>query len=294
MQNEEYRILTIFYNRLKSVLEIERPKNTHRSVFLPFFEMTANSRFRILFSSALSVINVSELIINSLLENGWIEPADELDYYCITAKGIWIIEVKTDTLNVEELIKYLGKKYFKSTSVSAKLSDKERIVILLFVSLRAFSPEICIDLKQLDTTLIVLQEVAIKCFRFLRKLDCINSLKEKDVFGKEGNEQPISNLIRHTEALPRKTKGMFNASGKQKYFINVTKNTTLESHKIAFLLGSVFGKKRINENQDLIVSFMESINSSYSIYVYKSDLPSFSSPIFDCYLKEAAEEASSN
>ncbi len=293
MQNEEYRILTIFYNRLKSVLEIERPKNPHQSIYLPFIEMTANSRFRIFSSSALSVVNVSGLIIHSLHEDGCIEPADELDYYSITAKGIWTVEIKTGTLSTDDLLTYLSKKFFKNSNVSNKLSDKEKVVILLFLSLRAFSAEICIDLKQKDTALIVLQNVATKCYKFLNELKCINNLKEVDIFGKKGNEQPISNLIRHTETLPRKTKGMFKASGKQKYFLDVSQNKELNSHKIAFLIATLFDKEQISENQEDLINFMESINLTSSIYIYSANTTSFSSPMFDSDIKEAIEEATS-
>jgi predicted transcriptional regulator len=96
MQKDDFRILTIFYNRLKSVIEISDRNTPHGSILLPFLEMKKNARYRILCSVSLPVNSVSETIIQSLVENELVAPGDELDHYRITARGIWVVEQKKE------------------------------------------------------------------------------------------------------------------------------------------------------------------------------------------------------
>jgi hypothetical protein len=190
-------------------------------------------------------------------------------------------------------MKYINDKYFTFEKRSNNLSDKEKIVILLFLSLRAFSQESCIDLKQGDTVLVTIQEAAIKCFRFLTDLGKINLINEEEVFDKKGNEHPMSNLIRHTDALPRKTKGMYTTLGQQRYYLDVSMNRELYPHKIAFLISALLDNKNLPNDNLKLAEFMESVNLDCSIFIYSAAVSSFSSPTYDTPIREAVSEAAS-
>lgn len=294
MQSDDLRILRIFYNRLRSVLEIDRPQNPHRSLLLPFFDMKSNARYRILSKAALETTSVSGTVIQELEEDGCVLPAEELDYFQITAKGIWTVETNEGILSIEELLKFLNLKYFTFGNTSMKLKDKEKIIILLFLSLRAFSAEACIDLIQNDTVLLSLQEVANRCFKKLSDLECITNLEEEDIFGKRGNEHPISNLIRHTDELPRKTKGMYSSLGMQKYFLDISDENGINSHKASYLISLLYDRKGNVTSLEELADFMECINRDYSLYVFSQSSSSFSSPIYNLPIRKAIEELIDN
>lgn len=291
MQNDHFRILEIFYNRLKSVIEIANRTLPQKSILLSFFEMKKNARYRFLSSVELPVGSVSGSVIQSLLDEHFITPGEELDHYRITAKGIWVVELKNEVLDIEKLTNYINTKFFTFEKHSNALSDRQKIVVLLFLALRAFSSEACIDLKQGDTVLDNLQDVAVKCFHYLESIGKINSLKSDEIFGEDGNEHQVSNLIRHTDRLPRKTKGMFTALGQQKYFLNVSEKGELDSHKIAFLIATVLDKEYLPDDEEKLKSFLEDINLDRSIYIYSAGVTSFSSPIYDSSMREAVSEA---
>jgi len=291
MNSTDIRTLRIFYRRLKSVLEIERPKNNHESLLFPFFEMKANTRYRLLLKASISTQAESRSVIQILLDEKCISPSQELDQFHITAKGVWVLEDIDRVLTMDQLLTYLNGKYFSvGGKISAKLSEREKIVILLFLGLRAFSPDACIDVRPDDSVLKALEEAARKCYSVLANIGSVSELKIDEVFKRKGIEHPVSNLIRHTDSLPRKTKGMFTALRSQKYYLDVSKDREIDAHKISYLLALLCnGKEGIGHLDDL-GDIMESMSIDYSIYVFEDSSKSFSSPVYNHVMREAIEE----
>ena len=80
------------------------------------------------------------------------------------------------------------------------------------IAARAFSSESAIDLKTSDKTLDVMREIIDGTYKLLSSLKVVTKLQIEELYGKKGNEHEVSNLIRHTDSLPRLTRGIYNKS----------------------------------------------------------------------------------
>ncbi|WP_214044009.1 hypothetical protein [Methanomethylovorans sp.] len=266
--------LNKFYSRLYDNIERSSTKIIPKSILISFLNMTSNSRHSLLNKSSILSSEVPKDIFEQMLIERLIRETDEVDRYVLTAKGILEIEQKKDVFNPQMFIQYIDDKFFDVFKDSTKsLSDKEKIILLSLISARAFSADSPMDLKKSDKTTEIWKEITDSSYDLLSSLDVLKGLKKEDLYGQNSekrNESPVSNLYRHTDALPKKTKGLYNNSlGKQKYYLDVSMDGFLSKEKLSFLFLKIFEKKQLSylELTD-VYDYCNSISFSKSIYLF--------------------------
>ena len=281
LPNDIIKQLGKFYKKLELEL-LKQKKKKSESILLSFLKLKSNVRFNLLNEARIQIdsFNIKDDELEKLTQENLISNADDYEYYEITAKGIWVYEKYLSIISEDNLIEFINQEYFKN-EVSVSLNDKEKVILLLFISARAFSEEIFIDLKKSETTNDKLKIIAEDCFNFLNKCGLIKKLNLDDLFGKQGNEHPVSNLIRHTDKLPKKTKGIYKALYNQRYCLNLFKDNEIFVKGLSFLFWLIFGNTMSEETKISLIQFCANINNEYSTFLYDSGVEDFSSPKYD-------------
>ena len=284
MSNENISVLELFYKRLYS--ELKKAKRLKQdSVLISLMETKSNDRFDFLIKAGVDTNSkYGDDIFLDYVEKGYLIITKDNKKYILSGKGIWHIE--RDKIGIETLIDYLDSKLFGGYRKKAKLAPREKVIILSFVAIGAFSKNQVIDLKTDDITKDKIKEILNSSLNFLKNHKLIKkSFTEENLYGKIGNEHPVSNVIRHTDALPKKTIGCYVALGDQKYYLNLYDGEKFDCDKMAYLYWLLFEDHGLDLFTQFL-KFVEEIYDNYSIYVFK-ETPSLS--IFE--IKDFLEDA---
>ena len=139
--------LQVFYDKLRSTLEVKK-KLKHDSCLISLtFGVKSNARNDLIKNSSLDKNEISASVRKELLTSGFIREIEDNGKFEITAQGIWDVE-KDSIVDVEGLISYIDQERF-FVKIEG-MSDKERIIIFSMICGRAFSDESQIDLMDQD------------------------------------------------------------------------------------------------------------------------------------------------
>lgn len=284
--NSDYYLKKI-YHKLYACLTSE--KRIHdKSALISLLDVKSNSRLRIIADSNIPSHKIPAFILNELKQKAYIrESKDEIDQIVITAKGIWTVEKDKGILDSKSFINFVDNKWFNFSKSIKPLSEKEKIIILAMIATRAFSESSAVDLKQNELVLNNWKGILNASFDFLKDNKIISKLKVNELYGKGGNEHPVSHLIRHTDALPKKTKGIYRAPGKQKYYLDVFQNLGLNTLKISYLVKLITNDKNDFVFSNKIISFCNKISFEKCIYVFDLEKHIFNKPEFELQLEGA-------
>jgi predicted transcriptional regulator len=288
MEIDEKIFLNKYYEKVKHEFFLEKKKDV-KSIFIGFLEMKNNVRYKILNKAAREEDRISINTIKNLLRKSFIRGTDKLNQYTITAKGIWEVENEKNDINQEKLLDFIDKKYFNLFGNNKSLNDKEKVMLLFMIVSRSFSEKAPIDLKKSENTKNIIEQIIRKCFRLLKNNNFIKSLSEKDLLNDRGNEHPVSDFIRHKEALLRKTNGIYKTLGDQKYCLDLNPNDKFETQDLGYLLWLIFGAKMNLEIQNEIQILIESVYNK-SVFIYDSKGFSFFQPKYDDEIKKSFDE----
>ena len=275
-----------FYNKLRKTLE-NKNKMKHESCLVSLaFGVKSNDRNDLIKSAALDKNEIKATERERLVDLNFIREIEDTGKFEITAQGIWDIENES-IINSEGLISYIDKERF---FVKVKgMSDKEKIIIFSMICGRTFSDESQIDLMDQDL-LENWSKVLDDSFGKLSEMGIIKITKstwEKSLY-KKGTEHPVSVIIRHTDALPKKVNRIFKAPGDQKYYLDIVENDEPDLDKLAYLFKKVFEDKMDVTNIDEILDHCKSSFVENANFLYKHG-SKFSHPKYDMFMKEAAE-----
>lgn len=285
MSGTNNHYLEKFYNKLYNNL-IFNKKLRNKSVIFSFLKIKSNERYRQLDTSSISSLKIPNEVLSYLEKNNLVRSTDNVNNYVITAKGIWIIETKKNLINEQKIIEFLDGKLFDLFKGNKPLTDREKVIITAMIAARTYSDESVVDLKKNELCMDAWKEIIDKTYEELIKFKVI-SLKPAALFGKRGNEHPVSHLIRHTDALPKKTKGLFKALGNQKYYLDVYQEDELSQNDLAYLFWLVFEGKLNPETVNGLVNFLNAIAYEKNIFVFDLKKHIFSNPIFDDIIRDA-------
>jgi len=276
-----------FYDKLHKTLK-DKNKLKHESCLVSLaFGVKSNDRNDLIKSAALDKNEINSSERSRLVDLNFIREIENTGKFEITAQGIWNLENKS-IIDSEGLISYIDKERF---FVKVKgMSDKEKIIIFSMICGRAFSDESQIDLVDQDL-LENWSTVLDNSFKKLSEIGVIKITKntwEKSLY-KKGTEHPVSVIIRHTDALPKKVDRIFKAPGDQKYYLEIMENNEPDLDKLAYLFKKVFEDIMDLTNVDEILNHCKSVFIENGKFLYK-DGSQFSHPKYDMYLKEASEK----
>ena len=259
-----------FYQKLYDTVEKNRKKLDKGSIFISFLNVKSNVRGDLLRQSAIESFQFLPNIISYLENNNLIRETEIAGHFMISAKGVWEIEKNNEILNEAILLDYLDDKLFNICKSAEKpLSDRLKVVLLSLIAVRVFSIDSPLDLKTRERTLDAIKDTVDESYTILKSLNLISKLDTLDLYGKPGNEHPVSNLLRHTDELPKVTRGIFKAPGNQKYFLDVYKNGQVSKDNLKYLFEKIIGDKKLEVSElDSLSDFCCKIAHDKSIYLF--------------------------
>ena len=279
-----------FYNRLQSSLIKKYKKDRNISLLIWFLDIKSNDRFRLMKESSIKNTNIPREVLDELESGDLIRSTDIKDEYVITGKGVWKVESDSGLISEKMLVQTMDEKYFNPyLAVDKSLSDKHKIVILSMMAARAFSIDSAVDLKVNESTLDAWEDIIRKTYILLKELGIVKQMMDDLLFGKKGNEHKVSNVYRHTDALPKQTKGFFIAGRNQRYYLdlfNEGKESRLDDIRSLFRL--IFGDKHLTvQERDKICSFCEEIATTKNIYIFDVEKHKYHNPKYGFMIRDA-------
>lgn len=268
----------------------KKKKIKNNSIIISFFYIKSNDRYRLLNESAIPSYKIDKAAISYLEKEKLVRETETVGQYTITAKGVWEMEKQNEILNDSIIVDYIDQKFFNLyTKVDKPFSEKQKVIILSFIATRSFSADSVIDLKTNDKRLNKLKEIIDESYHLLKTLNLISKLQYKELYRSKtvGNEHIVSHLLRHTDALPKITKGIFNAKGKQKYYLDLYKEDTFSEKDLIFLFQKLFDHKKLHySNLEKLNKFFVEIAHNYNIYLFQIDKHIFTKSKFDQIIKD--------
>jgi len=289
MENIEY--LKRFYNKIYNNLKITN-KLKENSIIVSFFYITTNTAFRLLNESSIHSLNISEEAMKYLLSHNYIRAIGKDNRYMITAKGVWKIELDDNKMNSNTLIESIDKKYFKSLFQEFKISDKEKVVLLTMIVTRSFSNDFSLDLFSGKEELEIIKELITDSYAILKEHKVVKNLKEKDLFGtRPSNEAQVTNVLRHAaEKLVKKTNGLYMNLGKQRYYLNLYRDSHILKKDIIYLMSLIYENKMTENMLKDIIDFCKVKAHKKAIFLYGYRELMFISPYYDDFIEDSLKE----
>lgn len=283
MNELEIQYLEKFYNLMYENIEIDK-KLKGQSIITSFLKTRGASRFKLLRKSTLSSNIIPNFILNSLLEEGYIQSIDDIETYVITAFGVWYLEKKNENIDEGKLLEYINNEYF-TINIKRELDDKEKVILFSLLSARTFSEESPIDLKKDMPVKNKWQKLMENCYDKLKELKVIKINKNK-IFKTTGNVHIVSSLFRHNNDMVQKTKGIYSYNRKQEYYLNLYKNGYFSDDKLSYLFWKVFEGNMSPDKLNEIIDFCNDVAKMDSIYLFNVAKHKFSMPEFDLKIKD--------
>jgi hypothetical protein len=284
--NDTISILSILYERLSNELALKKKiQKKQKSLIESLINIKSNERYRLLDKISIDGISYEEHFIFDLVYSGYIRMTNNFHQYTITAKGLIQYEKITFQLSAEDIIEILDSKFFNDFEKTFSLGERDILILFFMITIRAFSEKSYLHLKKNETLLNEYKKLLESCHGLLKEYGFIKPGKHS-VFGKPGNEHPVSNLIRHSEQLQKKTKGIYSTLGSnQRYYLNLyneeEKNWKSFESNLEYIFKLIFSKEISFEQYEKILSFMKKNYDKFSLLVYDDlDMHIFSHPKF--------------
>ena len=160
------------------------------------------------------------------------------------------------------------------------------------IAARALSDKSPVDLKKNEDTTNAWKEITDQTYHKLKDLGIISNLKieskdPKSLYGNPKTERPVSHLYRHTDMLPKITKGIFKASGGQKYFLDLSNDPDMFKERLNYLFDLVIGNTHISYSEiDEMYNFCYDIANKNNIYVFDPIEHIFSKSKYDEIMRD--------
>ncbi len=284
MDQKEYELLEHFYKILyENLANNKNLKNN--SILLSFLKTTSSNIDKLL---RISQININLLDIDSikkLVSNNYIQNYNNYNSFVISTKGIWEIESNKNIINLNKLLEYLNNDFYKINMKDENLLDREKVILFTMILGRSFSINNGVNLNKSEKTTAKWQEILTISYNKLKEYDYIQQEKN-EILTDSINSNIVSRLFRQNNSMPIKTRGIYNVTRKNIYYLDLYDNG-LDESKLSYLFNKLFKQNLtaniINEISDLC----NQISREYSIYLYDFENILFTKPEFDYVIKDA-------
>lgn len=284
LDEENEYVLRKYYNELYNAVLLN--KNLKKdSIIYSMLKTPSNNRYDLLSNSSLNSFKFKLSVINNLISKEYIRSVDNVNEYTITAKGVWEIEVHDKKISSEELIEYIDKEYFNLFKSNKSLIDKEKVILFTMICARTFSDNSCIDMKKSSEVGMAWKKIFDICGQTLVDLQTIKEYPGK-IYGKGGNEDPVSYLLKRANDLFKKTRGIYTSPGDQKYYLKLSDQNHIKEN-LSLLLWLVFGDKLDLNKVEVISNFCNQVAYDMGIYIFDLDKHFYLNPEYDDLLKDA-------
>lgn len=243
-----------------------------------------NTRYDTLYNTAAKF--VPDEIAEELLIEKLIRPSKDVGDYIITAYGIKYVEELQGINTLNSLVSLIDDRYF--TIETRDVTPREKIVLFSMVMIRCFAKECCIDARKDDSVKDYWMEIFVKAQDKLKEFDIIPKKTAIEDLGKGSDiEHPMSNIIRHTDALDAKVKMLFKKTGKNQYYLDLSEENEIRMDDLIFILKVIFNNKLTSDSIDNIAEFCNDSARMDGLYVLDLDQKNFSNSDYDDVMYKA-------
>jgi hypothetical protein len=192
-----------------------------------------------------------------------------------------MVEEDVQNLSTEKLLIFIQDTKLSDSKSIIPLTDNEKIILLAMLSIRVFSENTTMDLNDTnrsDNWLNIFLEIT----QMAEEEGLINCEKRK--FISQGNEHPISYLMRRANDLPKKTNQLYKLLRKKEYYLDIPSINSKSMKDLISLYKKVYPKEisieklsAINSrmmdilyNKGILVRNLDHINSDWDHFIKQS------------------------
>lgn len=258
-----------FYDNLYSnVLDGDNKFRDGMSIFTRFLRATSNFVLDYLDSAAILSDEIDPIVLQELIECGYIRLSKEFSKYVMTGNGVWVIENLLEKIDHKKLLNEIDD-YKYNVKWGGKLLDKEKVAILSLIALRAFYEKTPLNRKNKADFVSNVHKVIMKSHDFLN-----DNLKNFNMdLSKETRENQVDAIFVRLDKLPKKTHGIYKMGTKSRSWLDIysENDNLINKENLGYLLWKIFGGDLNLEKQDAINNFCSEILLDHKNYVYNPD-----------------------
>ena len=257
-----------FYDQLyEYLLENVKDFKEGGSVFIKFLKVLSNTAMNYLDNATISLDETNPLLLNELIEGGFIRGGKEFSKYVITAKGVWEVENFLGKIDCQRLVNEIDE-YKYDVKWGGKLSDIEKVAILTLIVLRAFYKKTPLNRKNGDIFVENTKEIIGTVTKYLTNCNEKFNIDLKH----ETRENLVDSIFARLDKVPKKTRGLFKSEN-NKNWLNIYSEevNVVSEEKLGYLLWKIFGGNLSIEKQNDINNFCNEILLRHKNYIYNSD-----------------------
>jgi hypothetical protein len=289
MEANEAAALLSMYDNLRSAYVAQKQKLVQGSVFLGLMAMgSKNKRMRVLLDAAVPASALGS-VANELTRRGLAERAAADGRLTLSSRGIWEAEQAKGVLDSDALLAYIDEKWFRCfDDIQAAVTDKEKLLLFVLLSARAFSSSTGVSLQN-TKAFEAWTDTVVSASRFLIASGLTGDTGAEAVLRADGvraSLQPLVKFFRYSEYLPKKTEGIFVAKNLN-YFLDLESDGRVERSKLSYLFGLVLADKVDLGMADRVHEYCRERAYELAAKVRPAGSPSFASSQLD-QLVEAA------
>ena len=289
---EEYyeKELKKFYDKLYDNVLEKKKKIIYDSILITILKTYKNDCAILIKNSALNTNKINKEVLEKLISEELIRSTDELNTYFISAKGIWEVEIKSNSININKMIEFISDEYFNFYNTLEKpLSSKHKVILFAMIAGRAFSKTSATKLNG-NVARDKWQEVLERAAEKLRDTSIIpkNFNTTENLFQKRGNESPVGYLFRHNTDLKEKTKGLYQFNGMREYFLDVSFEEKIFEDKLNYLIKLLLGDTKLSHAEiELLAKFCKEVAHKENIFLFDIKNHLFAKPKYDKIIRDA-------
>jgi len=288
-------LLLNLYENLKNTYKRSQSGKIEDSVYFALLNLGSQTRrMRLLLDAAIPAISLKHGLLEKLIKLNYVEYIDRKMKITLTSIGIWEAEKRLNIINSEQLTNFIEKKWFNCfADFKQPLSEKEKIILLTTLAIRAFSKDSAVDLKNEKFHTGWADAVSLAC-EFLYENKITSDKKIKDILlpntQKKMSLHPVIHFFRYSEYLPKKTNGIYIAKGNNNYYLDIYRESRINIDNLVFLFDIIFQDKKNYILMDKVYEFCQKSSYDISVKVFPLRKHIFSTPDYDDLIRKALRE----
>ncbi|MBC8200011.1 MAG: hypothetical protein H8E80_08215 [Desulfobacteraceae bacterium] len=285
---EQLELLIKLYENLKTTFIRNHKGKDEKSIYFSLLNLGSKTkRMRILQKAAVPAMSLNNKHLELLINLNYVEYIDKKRDICFTSFGIWKSENILDVIDTKELLDFIDNKWFNCfADFNRPLSDKEKVILFTLLSVRAFSKNSAVELKNENCHDGWAKALNLS-FDFLHKKQIISDKNLLSSMTKETKSlQPVIHFFRYSEYLPKQTNGIFIARGNNSYYLDLYKHEKIDVQSLIFLFEIIFQDKMDFVLMDKTNEHCQKTSYDISIKVFTLDKHIFSTLDYDDLVKQ--------
>lgn len=287
ISNYSYDVLCEAYNQLNEACG--KPE----SLLIAFMKKKANDRSALLKQSAIDSNYVDSKTLEELIGSGYVQKIKNTSLLALTAEGVWEVEFRTKDDPLNDLLNGINDQFFDEFE-NVSITGRNKVVLFAMICMRSFSQDSSVDIRMEKDVTEEWWQIFVKVDEYLINMGVItkdNSItKERKSAGTESN---VSDLIRHSDRIPRYTDGIYSKSGKQQYWLDLITNKEIDVTRLSKLIKLTLGDKINYNNYEDYARFANDLCLDYGFLISQSYKESkFLSCDYDFIIRDSFEKAS--